>query len=372
MNGDRHALTIEPRQVGLADESLPADVVPKEAWYTSLLETGLVPDAVTRLAIRRICAARLRDEDQGDPGRQAERLLRHVADLRSSPIAVHTDAANRQHYEVPAAFFERVLGPRLKYSCGLWSDGVRSLADAEEAMLALTVERARLADGQRVLELGCGWGSLTLYVAERFPGSRITAVSNSRGQRGFIEARARERRLTNIDVITADVSTLSLDRRFDRVVSVEMFEHLRNYDALLERVSSWMAPAANLFVHIFTHRQFAYPYTVRDATDWMAQHFFTGGQMPSDDLLLYFQRHVSLVDHWRVDGTHYEKTSNAWLANMDRQRAALLPLFEGTYGATNAVRWWTRWRVFFMACAELFGYRGGREWMVSHYLFEAR
>ena len=342
------------------------------AWYTSLLESGIVPDSLVRLAIRRICAARLRDEDQGNPEHQAARMMRYVNQLRSSPVAIATDSANRQHYEVPAAFFEAVLGPRLKYSCAWWPEGVSTLADAEEAMLALTVERARLRDGQQVLELGCGWGSLTLFMAERFPHSRITAVSNSHGQRRFIEDRARARGLDNVAVVTADINDLALDRQFDRVVSVEMFEHVRNYEALLARVARWMAPGALLFVHIFSHREFAYPYEVRDATDWMAQHFFTGGQMPSNDLLLHFQRDVTLVDRWAVDGRHYEKTSNAWLANMDNRKADLLPILAATYGAAEVRRWWTRWRVFFMACAELFGYRSGREWMVSHYLFVNR
>jgi cyclopropane-fatty-acyl-phospholipid synthase len=343
-----------------------------DAWYTTLLESGLVPDRVVRFAIRRVCAARLREIGRGDTDAQAERYRAHVLTLRTSPLALAADAANRQHYEIPASFFERVLGPRMKYSCAWWPDGVGTLAAAEEAMLALTVERARLEDGQRVLELGCGWGALTLYAAERFPRTRITAVSNSHGQRRFIELRARERGLSNVDVITADISSLTLDRRFDRVVSVEMFEHARNYEALLRRVAGWMAADALLFVHIFTHRLFPYPYEVRDATDWMAQHFFTGGQMPSDDLLLHFQRHVSLRDHWRLKGTHYRRTSNAWLANMDRHREELFPILEATYGAGEARRWWTRWRVFFMACAELFGFDDGGQWMVSHYLFERR
>jgi cyclopropane-fatty-acyl-phospholipid synthase len=380
MSGAHDMLSVQPGEPRVALRHASEDTDAKDAWYTRLLETGLVPDAVVRLAIRRICEARLREEGSGTPADRARRLAQYVEELRRSPIAIATDAANRQHYEVPAGFFERVLGRRLKYSCGYWPEGVETLDEAEEAMLALTVDHARLADGQQVLELGCGWGSLTLHMAERFPSSRITAVSNSHGQRRFIEARARERGLANVRVITADINDFEprdggegaagwAGAAFDRVVSVEMFEHLRNYEELLARIASWLTPGGLLFVHIFSHRTFAYPYTVRDATDWMAQHFFTGGQMPSDDLMLHFQRDLSLVDRWRLGGTHYEKTSNAWLARMDRHRAAVLPVLAATYGAAEARRWWTRWRVFFMACAELFGYRDGTEWMVSHYLF---
>ncbi len=340
------------------------------SWWNRLLESGAVPDRAIRFGIRRICSARLREEDQGDPALQTARLMQHVAALKASPIALSTDAANQQHYEVPAAFFEKVLGPRLKYSCGYWPPGVNSLAESEEAMLALTMERAQLADGQRVLELGCGWGSLSLSMAERFPQSRITAVSNSHGQRAFIEARARGRGLTNLTVITADINAFDPASTFDRVVSVEMFEHVRNYERLFERIAAWMAPGALLFVHVFVHARFAYPYEVRDASDWMALYFFTGGQMPSDDLFLYFQRHLSIVDHWTLDGTHYERTCNAWLRKMDLARDALTPVFAEIYGHDQVRRWRVRWRVFFMACAELFAYRSGREWMVSHYLFE--
>jgi cyclopropane-fatty-acyl-phospholipid synthase len=267
-----------------------------------------------------------------------------------------------------------VLGRHLKYSCGLFTGPRDSLDDAEARMLELTCQRARLADGDRILELGCGWGSLSLWMAAAYPAARITAVSNSRTQKAHIDAEAARRGLRNLEVITCDVNHLAFDEgtAFDRVVSVEMFEHMRNYETLLARIASWMAPGATLFVHIFTHRQFAYPFEVRDDSDWMARYFFTGGIMPSDDLLLHFQRDVRLLEHWRVPGWHYSLTSEAWLRNMDRSRADLMPLLARTYGENQALRWWVYWRVFFMACAELWGYAGGREWQVSHYLFEKR
>ena len=334
-----------------------------------LAERGLLPEALLRLGIRRMCAQRLREERVGGLAAQAERQTQLIDLLRHSPVAIETAAANAQHYELPPAFFGHCLGPRLKYSCCYYPRGDETLAEAEEAMLSLYGERAELADGQRILELGCGWGSLTLWMAARYPRAHITAVSNSHGQRRHIEAQCRLRGLTNVHVLTHDVNTLAMAAgQFDRCVSIEMFEHMRNYQALMQRIAGWLAPGGKLFVHIFAHRELAYPFETAGADNWMGRHFFTGGLMPAADTLLHFQQALAIEQRWLVDGTHYQKTANHWLARQDGQRDAVMTVLHHAYGE-HAALWFQRWRMFWMACAELFGYAGGQEWMVVHYRF---
>jgi cyclopropane-fatty-acyl-phospholipid synthase len=325
-----------------------------------IVDSGIVPERVLRAAIRRVCALRLRQERRGVDDEQA-RHQALVDSLRESDIAIETAAANAQHYEVPPAFFQAALGPHLKYSSCYWPPGVDDLGAAEAAMLALTAERARLADGQEILDLGCGWGSLSLWAAARFPKSRITAVSNSSAQRAFIVATAAARGLTNLTVRTADVRTLLLPARaFDRVVSIEMFEHMRNYEQLLRRISDWLAPSGSLFVHVVAHRRHSYPFEDAGPSDWMAREFFTGGIMPSASLLHHFQADLQLVSEWHLSGTHYARTAEAWYANLMERRPHALAALATTYGA-DARKRFQRWRVFFLACAELFGYANGRE-----------
>ncbi|MCZ8164679.1 cyclopropane-fatty-acyl-phospholipid synthase family protein [Silanimonas sp.] len=338
-----------------------------------LCERGLVPDFLTRYGIRKLCEQRLRDEHDGDLDRADARFRTLLSELRSSPIAIETAAANEQHYEVPTRFFELSLGKRLKYSGCYYPDGNETLDEAEEKMLALYGERAELKDGMRILELGCGWGSLTLWMAERFPNSRITGVSNSRTQREHILAQAAVRGLANVEIITTDVNRLDLSpETFDRCVSIEMFEHMRNYDTLLGNIARWLKPGGKLFVHIFCHRSLMYPFETEGSDNWMGRYFFTGGLMPSADTLLHFQSALRIEQRWVLSGIHYEKTANHWLENQDRHAEEVHRVLAETYGAKNAAVWAQRWRMFWMACAELFGYAGGSEWGVAHYRFVKR
>ncbi|WP_020406044.1 SAM-dependent methyltransferase [Hahella ganghwensis] len=332
-------------------------------------EKGWMPDTLIRFGIRRLCQERLRDESRIVKQSEGESYQRRLESLRDSPIAIETEAANEQHYEVPAAFYELVLGSHLKYSSCWWDEATDSLNDAERAMLEIYGKRAELEDGQEILELGCGWGSLTLWMAEQYPKAKITAVSNSQSQREFIEKQARQRSLTNIQVITCDVNELVLEQSFDRVVSVEMFEHVRNYQQLFRNIQGWLKQDGKLFVHIFCHRRLLYPFETEGEKNWMGRYFFTGGLMPSADTFHHFQQDMKLEHQWYLSGTHYQRTAEAWLSNLDCHKQEVFRIFAEAYGEENAERWIQRWRMFFMSCAELFGYKGGREWIVCHYLF---
>ena len=333
-----------------------------------LVENGRIPDLLTRAGIRLLLLQRLREQAQEGPDQEWQAMMTFVEEMRQSPIALHTQEANEQHYELPPRFFELVLGSHLKYSCCHFPEGVTELEHAEASMLTLTCERAQLQDGQQILELGCGWGSLSLWMAKHYPNSSILAVSNSRPQREFIESRAQELGLTNLSVQTCDMNDFTTEQHFDRVVSVEMFEHMRNWQSLLERISSWLKPEGKLFIHIFSHRRYAYAFSSEGDSNWMGRYFFTGGIMPSNDLLLYFQKDLLLEQHWVLSGVHYQRTADAWLQMMDSQKGEILQTFRETYGKDADV-WFQRWRMFFLATSEVWGFRGGNEWLISHYLF---
>lgn len=329
-----------------------------------LAEAGWLPDFAVRYGIRRLLRTRLEElEQSSDPA--SRRLF--LRTLRESPLAIATDAANHQHYEVPAEFFKYTLGPRLKYSCCLFNEPGTTLVDAEVAMLRETCERAQLQDGQQILELGCGWGSLSLWMAENYPESSILAISNSHSQREFIQQQASLKGIANLEVVTEDMRSFGTDRTFDRIVSVEMFEHMRNYELLLQRVSEWLAPRGRAFVHIFCHKSTPYLFETEGESNWMGRHFFTGGMMPSESIFDDFKHHMTVEQSWRVDGTHYAKTSEEWLSNLDVHRSVVTERLARDMPLADARKAVARWRIFFMACAELFRYAGGSEWFVGHY-----
>ena len=336
----------------------------------NLAEKRFLPDLLIRLGIKRLCGQRLSETNTLGLEALENSHQQWIDLLTESPVAIAPEKANEQHYEVPAQFFELVLGTNLKYSSGYWSKEVFSLDESELEMLKITCERAGLVDGQDILELGCGWGSLTCFMAQKFPNSKITAVSNSKDQRNFIQQKNDKLNLQNIKVVTADMNDFSTDEKFDRVISIEMFEHMRNYDELLKRIDGWLKQNGKLFVHIFSHKEVAYPFEDKGDGDWMAREFFSGGQMPSHRLLMSFPDRMKIEKDWRVSGTHYEKTSLAWLRKMDTNKIEVLELFKTTYGEKDASEWFQRWRIFFMSCEVLFGFNEGSEWGVSHYLFE--
>ncbi len=347
----------------------PLSSVPRylAARLSDAAEQGHVPDWLVRRGIRRLLNTRREELSAEQPSVVIERLRARVA---IEPIAVSTHVANDQHYEIPAGFYESVLGPRLKYSCCYWDDSTDTLADAEKNALRITTEHAELADGMNVLELGCGWGSLSLWMAEQFPNSRITSVSNSHSQRRFVEAAARQRGITNLEVVTMDINVFHATETFDRVVSVEMFEHMRNHRRLLDKIDLWLRPAGKLFVHLFCHRTTPYLFETDGDQNWMGRHFFTGGMMPSEDWLPRCSDKLRVDRQWQWNGRHYEQTCRAWLENLDAASESLQPILAKTYGRPDANRWLNRWRMFFMACEELFATHEGKEWYVAHYLFK--
>ena len=336
-----------------------------------LAEKGIIPDYFIRQGIVRNCENRLNNENVSNTEKVSSNKQSWIQQMKESPIALVPEKANEQHYEVPPAFFENVLGKHLKYSSGYWPDGVNSLDESEESMLKLSFERAQLTDGDSILELGCGWGSLTCYMASKLPNSKITAVSNSKDQKEHIINRCKNQGLDNIEVITADMNDFGTENKYDRVVSIEMFEHMRNYKKLLSKISSWLNDDGKLFIHIFTHQSVVYPFENQGEADWMAREFFSGGMMPSHDLLLHFQDDLIIDDVWSMSGTHYEKTSLAWVNKMDANKDSIMKIFLKTYG-DDAKLWFQRWRIFFMSCEKLFGYNNGSEWGVSHYRFSKR
>lgn len=334
-----------------------------------LAERGFLPDKLIRWGIKRLVAER----NSSLPTMNSELIGNYteafISEMNKSPVAVMTEKANEQHYELPAPFFELVLGQQRKYSCCLWDSGTLTLNEAEELALRVTAEHADLSNGQAILELGCGWGSLSLWMARRYPKSTILGVSNSHSQRESIMARAKSEGLTNLEIVTCDMNDFATERHFDRVVSVEMFEHMRNWQVLMSRIAGWLNPDGRFFMHVFTHAKAPYLFEIQDANDWMSEYFFSGGMMPSLDLAPRITKDLQLEEQWTISGEHYRKTSDAWLANMTLNRERIMAILESTYGKHQTKLWWHRWRIFFLACSVLFGYDQGKVWPIGHYRF---
>ena len=334
-----------------------------------LVELGFVPDFLIRLGIRLLLEKRLKEISSSNCEESDAHQSSMISMMLESPIAVNTDSANDQHYEVPVEFYSYVLGNKFKYSCCHWGDDVTNLDSAEIAALKKSCERAEIKDGLNILDLGCGWGSLSLWIAENYPNSSVTSVSNSATQHDFIMNQVISKKLSNVKVIVADMNDFDIDEKFDRIVSLEMFEHMKNYQKLYQKISGWLVDDGLFFMHIFCHKSSPYEFLDKGVNDWMTRYFFTGGIMPSDDLPLFFQDSLTIQRRWRWNGVHYANTSNAWLKNMDLKKGELMPIIADVYGENSSKKWWQRWRIFFMSCAELFAFNNGQEWYVAHYLF---
>ena len=335
----------------------------------NLLKKDVLPDPLIRLGVRQKTKSRIKSLEKMDVAEKEAFLMDFIKERSQGPIAINTGDANDQHYEVPSKFFDLVLGKHKKYSCAYWEEG-DSLDDAEDRMLDLVCKRAGIEDGQKILDLGCGWGSFSLYAAIRFPNAQITAVSNSNNQRNYIEEIAERKSIKNLKVTTCDINDLVLDEKFDRAVSIEMFEHMRNYHALFKKVAEFLNDQGKLFVHVFCHCQVPFTYEVKSSSDWMAKYFFTGGTMPSRDMFHFFNHDLRVIQQWAVNGNHYSKTLEAWLKKMDKQKDLVMPILEEREGPEHSVKWWSYWRIFFIACSEFFAINGGGEYFVAHYLFE--
>lgn len=355
-------------------------------FYEKFIDAGYLPDFVLREGVRYLLSQRCKFTDTTDNEILMKEKMAFIDEIKNAPIAVHTDKANEQHYEVPTDFMQLCLGPRMKYSCCYFPEGVEDLATAEEAMMELYIERAGIKEGQAILDMGCGWGSLSLFLAERFPKAQITGVSNSATQRESIMAKATSKGFKNLNIITCDINTFDPQLKFDRVVSIEMLEHVKNYPLIFKNINSWLKDDGLFFTHVFSHKSLPYHFKTEEGNSWMARYFFTGklrfqiflinllgGTMPSNDLFLYFQDDLSIVKHWVVDGKHYGKTSKCWLELIDKNKTEALEILSKAYGGEKeGFTWFNRWRLFYLTVEEFFNYRNGNEWQVSHYLFKKK
>ena len=338
------------------------------SFLIQAVEKGLVPHFILKMGIRNLLKKRLAEIQENSHFHKQGIIEK----LDKIPMAIETDIANQQHYELPTKFFTYVLGKNLKYSCSFYSKTVKSLDEAEDNMLNLYCERTQLKDGMHILELGCGWGSLTLFMARKFPKAHITAISNSKSQCQFIENKMKAQSLNNVKVITTDINDFHIQEQFDRVISIEMFEHVRNYKSLFKNIKKWLKDDGKLFVHIFCHKEATYFFETKGDDNWMGKYFFTGGIMPSFDLFEKVQNDLKLIEKWKINGVHYQKTSQAWFFKMAENKEQIMEVMKQTYGKSEAYRWFNRWKIFFASCAELFGYDNGHEWFVGHYLFEKK